>query len=105
MDAFDIYTNYDNSNNVKNERDEKLANIIQKNTPDFAHKSLILLCMEFSEIFHVEDDTPTVNNFYTQHLNLKDAELVYTRNYRLPQTQREEISSQVKNLLKNNLIV
>lgn len=104
IDSFDIYANFNESKQKKGRRNDKLANIIRKNTPNFAHESLIPLCMEYSDVFHVENDTPTVNNFYTQQLTLKDAEPVYTRNYRLPQAQRAEIASQVKKLLRENLI-
>lgn len=62
------------------------------------------LCTKFSDIFHIDGDRPTVNNFYKQSLNLKDKDPVFVRNYRLPQTQRAEIAAQVDKLLKNNLI-
>lgn len=104
LDQFDIYVTNGSASKGKSSRNDKLAEIIRKRTPEHVHESLISLCMEYSDIFHMEDDRATVNNFYTQHLNLKDNEPVYTRNYRLPQAHREEISNQVKKLLKDNLI-
>lgn len=50
------------------------------------------------------NDESSVNNFYKQKLTLKDDIPVYVKNYRLPQTQKSEIHSQVKNLLNKDLI-
>lgn len=46
----------------------------------------------------------TINNFYEQKLRLKNDGPVFVKNYRLPYSQKEEISRQVKNLLQNDLI-
>lgn len=46
----------------------------------------------------------TVNNFYTQKLNLTDHNSVYVKNYRLPYAQRSEIDSQVDGMLKAGVI-
>lgn len=45
-----------------------------------------------------------MNNFYTQTFKLKDNNPVYTKNYRLPYSQRQEIDRQVDKLLENDLI-
>lgn len=60
------------------------------------------LCQEFADIFAL--DPMTVNNFYTQKLRIKDETPVYTKNYRIPHSQKEEITSQVNKLLKNEFI-
>lgn len=65
---------------------------------------ILPLCLEFDDIFHLDGDKPTTNNFYTQKLNLRDNEPVYVKNYRLPQSQKSEIRNQVKKLLDDDLI-
>lgn len=52
----------------------------------------------------MSDDESSVNNFYTQTLNLKDDIPVYMKNYRLPQTQKSEIHKQVNSLLEKGMI-
>lgn len=86
------------------DRVEKLKSILRKNTPAHALDLLTPLCTDFSDIFHIEGDRPTVNNFYEQHLQLKDTEQVYTRNYRQPQAYKAEINKQVQQLFDNDLI-
>lgn len=89
-----------NSNN----RTEKLKAMLNKNTPAHALEILTPLCIDFSDIFHIEGDKPSVNNFYEQKLQLKDTEQVYTRNYRQPQAYKNEIHKQVQQLYDNDLI-
>lgn len=87
-----------------NFRTEKLKSILKQNTPAHALNFLTPLCIDFSDIFHIEGDRPTTNNFYQQRLNLKDTEQVYTRNYRQPQAYKSEIANQVQHLYDNDLI-
>ncbi|RYE21295.1 MAG: hypothetical protein EOP45_09770 [Sphingobacteriaceae bacterium] len=75
-----------------------------KRIPLHTKEKLMNLCLEFSDIFHVGNDKSSVNNFYTQTLTVEDNTPVYTKNYRLPQTQKAEIDRQVKELLSNDLI-
>lgn len=82
----------------------KLRDTIKKRVPEFMRNKLTDLCMGYSDIFYVEGDKPTVNNFYEHKLVLKDNEPVYTRNHRLPHYQKVEINRQVKELLANDLI-
>lgn len=41
----------------------------------------------------------SLNNFYTQNLQIKYTKSVYIKNYRLPYSQKEEVRKQVNNLL------
>lgn len=85
-------------------RDDKLIEIVKGTTPTYAHDQLIPLCREYSDIFHLEGEKPTVNNFYSQSVNLTDKTPVFTRNYRLPQSQKTIISGEVNRLLADQLI-
>lgn len=84
------------------ERNEILTELIRQNTPEEAQELLLPLCTEFSDVFALETDSMTVNNFYTQKLRLRDDNPIYIKNYRLPHSQKEEVHSQVETLLKND---
>lgn len=85
-------------------RNDKLVQIIKSTTPTYAHDQLLPLCIEYSDIFHLEGDQPTVNNFYAQDLSLTDKQPVFTPNYRQPQSQKAIISGEVTRLLADDLI-
>lgn len=81
-----------------------LQNTLKKKVPEFMREKLINLCTSFSDIFHVEGDKASVNNFYEQQIMMSDNEPIFTKNYRLPHAQKAEINDQVKVLLENELI-
>lgn len=85
-------------------RTNELIEILAKRTPLHAQEGLIPLCKEYSDVFALDSDQMTVNNFYEQKLRVGDTDPVYVKNYRLPKSQKSEIDSQVNKLLKNNLI-
>lgn len=91
--------------NTKN-RTNKIIEILSQNFPKETNvrSKLTDICSEYADIFAIETDQMTVNNFYKQDLNINDKEPVYTRNYRTPHTQKQEINRQVKKLLENDLI-
>lgn len=91
---------------AKESRTEELLKILKESYPDDKNiqNRLNEICREFSDIFFMDEDLLTQNNFYEQKLRLKDNEPVYTKNYRTPQTQKEEIHRQVKKLFDNKLI-
>lgn len=103
VNNYNIFKGTDRKQN-ENTRNNKLIEIVKSTTPPYAHDQLIPLCVEYSDIFHLEGEKPTVNNFYSQRVKLNDSTPVFTRNYRLPQTQKTIISSEVNRLLADDLI-
>lgn len=99
IDEFDICVI--NKNNQYSRMDH-LAQVLNAKMPNHVKSKLLPLCLEFADIFHLPDDKPTDNNFYTQKLNLRDNQPVFVKNYRLPQSQKTEIHQQVKNCLMTN---
>lgn len=93
-----------NAENSNPNRLKKLLKVISKNVRPQYRNKLLNLCEKYSDIFHVEGDTPSTNNFYEQKLRINDNTPVYVKNYRLPYTQKQEINNQVKNLLDHGLI-
>lgn len=104
LENYKIYT-VDRTKN-SSERNKKLMKILLEKFPNDKklHKQLEKLCTEYSDIFSIDTDKMTVNNFYTQTLKMVSTEPVYTKNYRTPYSQKEEINKQIEKLLKNNLI-
>ncbi|RYE25800.1 MAG: hypothetical protein EOP45_04435 [Sphingobacteriaceae bacterium] len=104
LDSYDIFRIRNNHNNINEQRLNILRNLLEKRIPKHAIADLMPLCMEFNDIFHIPGDKATVNNFYEQKLSVKDDIPVYIKNYRLPQSQKEEIQAQVRKLLEDDLI-
>lgn len=102
LDNYNIYKIDQVNNDTK--RTQQLAQILKKDMPDYIFKLIFPLINEFSDIFALQDDKMTVNNFYKQTLNVTDNQGSYTKNYRTPHSQKAEIDKQVENLLKNDLI-
>lgn len=88
-----------NQNRTKN-----LLNILENATPLPVREKLLNLCSEFADIFAMESDKMSVNNFYVQELKITDKEPVCSKNYRLPHSQKIEIENQINKLLENDLI-
>lgn len=102
LEHFNVYS-IDQVNKIP-ERDQFLIDILSTKSSISNNKNLLNLCTDYSDIFALKSDKMTINNFYTQSLQLSDTEPIYIRNYRNPHSTRVEISSQVSNLLNNNLI-
>lgn len=101
---YKIYTmNQENNNET---RTNKLLKMLSKQYPKEKQiqRKLDKLCTEYADIFALNTDKMTVNNFYTQKLKQTDNEPVYTKNYRTAHSQKEEVNRQVKKLLDNDLI-
>lgn len=102
IDDYDIYSFNENEYDTK--RKEKIREVLKNRMPEHIKPTLLPLCEEYADIFALDGDKLTVNNFYGQKLRLKDNEPVYIKNYRTPFAQRPEIDKQVNELLKNGLI-
>lgn len=87
------------------ERCRKLINILKEKWPTAHHDDMKELCKEFNDIFTIEGDSPSVNNFYTQKIKIKDhSKSSYIKNYRLPHSQKQIINEKLETLLKNKQI-
>lgn len=73
-------------------RNIELEKNLKNNLPKESANELLKLCNKYSNIFDMPGDPASVNNFYEQKLTLRDKVPVFVKNYRLPQTQKEEIN-------------
>lgn len=97
------YMVIDTAHYKANNRDLVLQKL-KKNFPEFAKDKLEKLCSEFLDIFALESDQVTVNNFYKQKLRMRDNQPVYKKNYRLPKIHKDIINEKVEVMLKNGTI-
>lgn len=85
-------------------RIENLTNILKKQIPVEYADLVLPLCLEYSDIFSLETDSPTVNNFYTEKLVLKQNDVYCSKIYQHPYWQRETIRKQIQKLLDDKII-
>lgn len=87
------------------ERITKMKNEIStNNVPSEARSELINLCEKYNDIFALENDTLSANNFYKQTINMENSSPVYIKNYRIPETHKTEVDKQVNKMLNENII-
>lgn len=104
LSEYEIFTF---SNSKKEERIDSLfkeMNIEEKIIDLKIKQKLKQLCAKYNDIFSLQTDILTNNNFYKQKINLSDKSPVYIKNYRTPQAQKQEINKQVKKLLDDGII-
>lgn len=69
LSTFDVYS-MDEVNVNDTDRNEKLSKIIFENSPPHIYDKLVDLCTKYSDIFALDSDRMTQNNFYEQRLRL-----------------------------------
>jgi len=102
LSHFDVYAVDHVESNES--RAQNIKEIVGKGVPKYVRDDLENLCTKYADIFAMENDKMTVNNFYQQKLRIVDNDPVYSKNYRLPQSHKAEINRQVNKLLENDLI-
>lgn len=105
LDDYDMCT-YDKSEYIDSERVRQLFSLL-----DFGHlnveerRSVQNICAKFCDIFYLPGDKLSVSNIYEPEIKLKpNVSPSYVKPYRLPRSQREEITNQVNKLLSENII-
>lgn len=100
---FCFYSKVNNTN--KTERKQQLLKEIRtEGLEPHIKQNLEQLCLEFNDIFSLENDVLTENNFYKQSITLNDKNPVYIKNYRTPESQRTEINQQVEKMYREGII-
>ena len=87
-----------------NSRETEILQRLSKNFPERHKEKLTNLCKEFSDIFGLESEKLTTNNFYRQKLQLSDPTPVFIKNYKIPHSQKQEIEKQVEKLVKDQIV-
>lgn len=79
-------------------------NLNLENVSETIVNQLVDLCKEFSDIFHLPGDKLSCNNFYEQEIVPIDETPVFRKNFQIPHAQKQEVDSQVKEMLENDVI-
>lgn len=102
IDNYEVYNFYQE---IKNKRNKKLLKSLKLDrVPTKAKNKLIELCQKYNDIFSLENDHLTTNNFYKQTINLEDPRPVYIKNYRTPESQLQETNKQVRKMLDDGIV-
>jgi Reverse transcriptase (RNA-dependent DNA polymerase) len=80
------------------ERAQKLG------TPKFAKEKLEKICVRFHNVFHLDGEPISANNFYKRVIKMSDNLTSYIKNYRIPGAQKTKIEKQVKVMLDGKII-
>ena len=103
---YEPFENYETTSlpSDKPAHSSKIMEKLRKNFPKFASKALENLCNQYIDIFALESDKITTNNFYKQKLRVKDDNPIYIKNYRTPYSQKDEIKKQIEKLQTDGII-
>lgn len=104
LENYNICKFDDNSQSV--ERIERLLNLIKFQDLSKEEKmSLQKICAKFSDVFHLDGDPLTITNIFKQKIYLKESTTpIYTKPYKLPYSQKDEIHKQVDDMIKKGII-
>jgi len=82
--AYESLFNYEVVKTNLENREKSILSQLLKNFPPQFKSKLSSLCSQYNDIFGLETEPISTNNFYKQKLILKDDEPVYIKNYRSP---------------------
>lgn len=87
-------------------RAEKLLKELKINHLSREEKATIRkICLKYNDIFCLSDDKLSVTKILSPSIAVKqNTQPVYTKPYRLPQSQKEEIAKQIKNMTDSGII-
>lgn len=71
---------------------------------DEEKKAISKLIREYADIFHNENQQLTFSNTIKHQIRTTDEIPIYTKSYRYPYVHREEVQSQIKKMLDQNII-
>lgn len=106
----DLLSNYNicsfNKENLDGKRVRKLLSLIKLNHLNKEESiSIQSICAKYADVFFLPGDKLGTCNLYEQNIQLKaNTNPVYTKQYRLPFSQRDEIEKQVQKMLANDII-
>lgn len=95
-----------NKSNINSDRVKKLfSHLNLKNLTLEEQKSIENICAKFPDVFHLPGDKLSTTPLYEHTIELKPHTTpVYTKPYRLPQTQKTEIDTQIQRMLDDGII-
>lgn len=86
------------------ERNDKLKKFLKERIPKYAREDVLSLCDRYADVFLLDGELISCCNFFEANLVPKDAEIVYTPQYRLPHAHRDEIIRVNRELIEQDII-
>ena len=101
-----INNNNEKYNSNKINRINKIKSLIRSDHMNKEEKqSIIEICEQYSDIFHLEGDHLTFTNAAEHNIKINENQTpIYKRPYRLPYSQQDEINSQIRKMLDDDII-
>jgi hypothetical protein len=99
LDNYDAVTL---TTNASCERLKSLESLIQTNHMNSEERdSIISICREFNDIFHLEGDKLTYTDAISHTISLLSNKPIFVKPYRLPENQKPEIRRQIEQMLSS----
>lgn len=95
---------YSHDSNIINKRPDPLPLELDHLPPEKRNK-IRSLCQEYEDIFYKENDVLTFTNSTKHKIPLNSDIPVFSKPYRFPQIQREEIERQIAEMRRQNIIM
>ncbi|CAG9134488.1 unnamed protein product [Plutella xylostella] len=67
-------------------------------------KALFECCSQYTDIFHIEGEPLSYTNAIEHTINSGDAPPIHVKSYRFPECHKEEVDSQIRKMLDQNII-
>lgn len=99
LENYDVFAMNQNAENEK-----LILEKLSKRFPKFVEKKLKKLCEKYVKAFGLEGESLKPTSVLKQKLFLKDQMPVYSKNYKIPHAQKDEVNRQVSQLLKKGYI-
>jgi len=93
--------------NHSRSRTEKVVELLKTDhLNDEEKRSLLEMCFDYQDVFYLPGDRLSSTNAVKHTITLEPGVTsINTRHYRLPESQKEEVDRQVKQLLEDGIIV
>lgn len=93
-------------NNKDSKRVQRVLDLLNtKHLNEEESSSLINIIAKFPDVFYLKGDKLTTTNVYEYNIQLKPgSKTVYTKPYRLPYAQKEEVNRQIQNMLDEGIL-
>lgn len=106
LEKYQMYKTENKVGNIGTRRDEILESLLRL---DHLHnkekETLIKLCKDFSDIFHLPGDKLTYTDTIQHSIPVsKDVTPINVKPYRIPEAHKEEVKHQEKQMLENDII-
>lgn len=71
---------------------------------DEEKKALLDCCSEYTDIFYIEGDPLSCSNAIEHSIDTGNAPPIHVKSYRFPECHKEEVETQIRKMLKQNII-